>query len=102
MATITMTLDAVIDGTQQTISRSATIDDAAMPLFFHAYRDAYGQINGGTDDQPEMRDMTDEETFAKYAAGISAGTVANVQNHVREITLKAAAENVPIIAVVPT
>lgn len=101
MATVTMTLDAVIDGEQKTVSRSATIDDAVMPYFFAAYRAAYGQINAGTDEAPEMRDMTDEETFARYAAGISAGSVANVQSYVREMTLKAAAESVPVIEVTP-
>lgn len=101
MATITMTLAAVIDGEQKTITRSATIDDAAMPHFFDAYRAVYGQINGGTEEMPALRAMTDEETFVAYAAGISAGTVANVQNYLREIASRAATESVPEIAATP-
>lgn len=99
MATITMMLAAVIDGEQKTISRSATIEDAIMPHFFETYRAAYGQIEEG--DPPVLRDMTDEETFVKYSAGISAGTVANVKSHLREIAMKAAVAGIPNIDVVP-
>lgn len=53
------------------------------------------------DSPPIMRDMTDAETFAAYAAGISAGTVANVQNYVREMATQQAAAAVPTIVAVP-
>lgn len=99
MATITLTLTAIIDGTPQTISKSATIDDGLMPSFFQAYRAALGQINGGTEEAPAMRDMTDAETFGAYALGISAGTAANVQGHLRAVAQ--AAVTVPPVTITP-
>ena len=111
MATATMSLTGIIDGTQQTIDAAATLDDATMPYFFAAYRHVYGQVPDTNPDgspkldtqgHPVMRDMTDAETFAKYAAGISAGTLANVQSYLREQAAAAAAAAVPTIAVTPT
>lgn len=103
MATIEMKLTAVIDGEEKTISRSGTIADEAMPHFFDAYREVYGKINENTDpDQPDLfRDMTDEETFARYAAGISAGTLANVQSHLRAVAHRQAEAAIPTIEVSP-
>lgn len=101
MATITMTLEATIDGTSQTISKSATIDDAVMPHFFDAYRNSYGEINAGTEEAPLMRPMTDAETFAAYAGGIAAGSVANVQSFVRAQALAVAEASIPQIEVTP-
>ena len=102
MATVSITLSAVMDGQQQTETRSAEIADAIMPYFFAAYRATYGQVESGEFDEnqrPVMRDMTDVETFAKYAAGISNGSVANVQNYVREQVRAAADAAVPSITV---
>lgn len=102
MATIEMKLTAVIDGEEKTISRSGTVADEVMPHFFDAYREVYGKINAGTDEKPELRDMTDEETFARYAAGISAGTLANVQSHLRAVAHRQAEAAIPTIEVSPT
>lgn len=99
MATIAITLDAIIDGKQQTVSRLATIDDAVMPHFFDAYRDSYGEINIGSEETPSMRPMTDEETFATYATGIANGSVTNVQGFVRAQAHAAAETQIPVIEV---
>lgn len=102
MADTSITLTAPIDGKQQTLTRGATIDDSLMPYFFACYRASYGQVDSGKVDdnkQPIMRDMTDEETFAKYAGGISNGTLANVQSFVRDQATKAALAQVPTIAI---
>lgn len=81
------------------LSRSASIDDALLPYFFACYREVYGQVEDV--DTKILRDMTDEETFQKYAAGISNGTLANVQNFVRNQVVQQAMTKVPEISITP-
>lgn len=104
MATVILTLNARIDSKDKEISRSATIEDAAMPYFFNCYRNSYGQVDSGEVDenkQPILRDMTDEETFKKFATGFANGSLANVQSFIRAEAVKQVEASLPNVEVTP-
>jgi hypothetical protein len=101
MAIATISLQGTIDGKTQTVSKSATIDDAVMPYFLACYRAAYGQVPDTVADPDGtkriMRGMTDAETFAAYADGISAGTLGNVRTYLKDRARQAAEAAIPNI-----
>jgi len=81
MARFSYTLHGTFDGGADQINTvDMDVPDTEMPYFFDAYRTTYGQVHEDPNDPSSpMRDMTDLETFQKYATGLANGTMANVR-----------------------
>jgi len=94
MADFNYQLSAPWDGGAE-INKSVvyTVTNEYIADFFECYRASYGQIKDK--DSGEMRDMTDEETFAKWAHGVMMGTDANVRRYVEDKAKQDAVAGLP-------
>jgi len=73
MASITLSLTGNIDGTDQTVSKTATIDDKALPYFLQYYQKKFGF---GTP-------ITETDAFNAFSANIMDTAIAEVTSYVR-------------------
>ncbi len=80
---------ATISITVASFTASKTISGADALRLLAAYRTLYGQVPSGPADPVThivpMRDMTDQECFDKFAAGMLAGIVDNVKKAEQQV-----------------
>ncbi len=98
-----MQFEGLVDGSDQVVSGSVVADDGVVGQFFDCYRAAYGRIQDGVDagGKPILRDMTDKETFERFAAGLASGVLANVRRYVETQAVEAAKAALPAVEYTP-
>lgn len=105
MATITITLVATVDGKAQTLVKTATIPDAAMPAFFAYYQTQYGVgPQGNVTSAESVTPVTNSGTpnadaYAAFSDGLMTSVVADVNKYAQAQAAIAAAAAVPTITV---
>lgn len=77
-----------------TYTAQKTLAGADLVRLLKAYRTLYGQVSDGT--PTGMRDMTDQETFNKFSAGLLQGVIDNVLNAEKQAAQAAITPVVPI------
>ncbi len=91
MATLTITVGS--------FTKSKTISNADLSRYLTAYMGIYGQVPvTPATVPPTFRDMTQQETFDKFADGLYQGMIDAVKNQEKTMAAKSAADAItPII-----